>query len=97
MPLFRRFGRPGLLDTVIPTDVIGGTATMTAQALSRGTGAGSRVMNAPSGTHDQTGRPRLPQTGETVTSQLSTLTSLRQAGAISDEEFAAAKRRVLAS
>lgn len=36
MPLFRRFGRPGLLGAVARTAVVAGTATMTARAINRG-------------------------------------------------------------
>lgn len=77
MPLFRRFGRPGLLDAVAPTAVVAGTAAMTARALGR----------APDG--------RPPAAPGSVTAQLATLSALRDADAITEAEFALAKRRVL--
>jgi hypothetical protein len=36
MPVFRRFGRPGLLDKVSPEAVVSGTETMTARAVDHG-------------------------------------------------------------
>jgi hypothetical protein len=40
MPVFRRFGRPGLLGTVTPDAVVSGTENMTARAVDH-SGSGS--------------------------------------------------------
>jgi hypothetical protein len=89
MPLFRRFGRPGLLGSVSRCAVVAGTATMTARAVN------------PTSQHDGRGAPaRIHGSGtaaatESVPSQLGALSSLHIAGAISDDEFAQAKKKVL--
>lgn len=36
MPIFRRFGRPGLLGAVAQTAIIAGTATMIARVITNG-------------------------------------------------------------
>lgn len=89
MPLFRRFGRPGLLGSVSPSAVVAGTATMTARAVNRGSNPAGRGV-PPKGQ-----RTGLATTTESVPSQLGALSSLHISGAISDDEFAQAKKRVL--
>lgn len=88
MPLFRRFGRPGLLDSVARTAVVAGTTAMTARAVGRGTDRSAPAPPAESGAQ--------ASPAESITAQLATLSSLRETGAISDDEFARAKNRVLA-
>ena len=95
MPLFRRFGRPGLLGAVARTAVVAGTATMTARAVNRGMDDRERAQSEAhryESEHAQTS-PRV----ETITSQLATLSALKASGAISDDEFARAKQKVLAA
>jgi hypothetical protein len=70
MPLFRRFGRPGLLGTVERTAVIAGTATVTARAIGQ---------------------------DASLIEQLKSLSDLKTSGAISEDEFAKAKRLLLAA
>jgi hypothetical protein len=89
MPLFRRFGRPGLLGSVSRCAVVGGTATMTARAVNPGSQHDGRTL-----------APTIYGAGsaaatESVPSQLGALSSLHIAGVISDDEFAQAKRKVL--
>lgn len=96
MPLFRRFGRPGLLGTVARTAVVAGTATMTARAIGRGLDNRQRTDDeAAAFEQQQAAASAPPSSGESITSQLATLSSLRQSGAISDQEFARAKQQVL--
>jgi len=108
MPLFRRFGRPGLLGAVARTAVVAGTATMTARAVSRGMDNRARTQaeadqyeaEQAQSTQNQTAAYEPAQTQpvapvESITSQLATLSSLKESGAISDDEFARAKQRVL--
>jgi hypothetical protein len=89
MPLFRRFGRPGLLESVPRSAVVAGTATMTARAVNRSPQLASRGVAA------KTDGAGTGATEESVTSQLVTLSSLHTSGAISDDEFAQAKKKVL--
>ena len=95
MPLFRRFGRPGLLGAVARTAVVAGTATMTAKAVSRGIDERARAQSDADRYESEHAHaaPRV----ETVTSQLATLSALKASGAISDDEFARAKQKVLAA
>jgi len=100
MPLFRRFGRPGLLGAVARTAVVAGTATMTARAINRGmdnrarTQAEADQYEAEQAAYPAPAEPAAPA-GESITSQLATLSSLKASGAISDDEFARAKQQVL--
>lgn len=93
MPLFRRFGRPGLLGAVARTAVVAGTSTMIARAVGRGVDGLRTRADDPSDGHAAGAARTAP--AESVTSQLATLSSLRQAGAISDDEFTRAKQQVL--
>ena len=89
MPLFRRFGRPGLLGSVSRSAVVAGTETMTALAVNPG---------SPRGGGDVAPRIRGAETiatPESVPSQLGALSSLHLSGAISDDEFTRAKKKVL--
>jgi len=96
MPLFRRFGRPGLLGAVARTAVVAGTATMTARAINRGMDNRARTdAEAQAYETEQTAPAAAPVAAESITSQLATLSSLKASGAISDEEFARAKQQVL--
>ena len=46
MPVFRRFGRPGLLGTVTPDAVVSGTENMTARAVDHHvTGSGPATIS----------------------------------------------------
>jgi hypothetical protein len=95
MPLFRRFGRPGLLGAVARTAVVAGTATMTARAINRGMDNRARTEAEAQAYESEQTVPSAPVAAESITSQLATLSSLKSSGAISDEEFARAKQRVL--
>lgn len=101
MPLFRRFGRPGLLGAVTRTAVVAGTAAMTDRAINRSMDDRTRIRaEAERYEAHQDVRYEPTQTQpiapvETLTSQLATLSSLNSSGAITDEEFARAKQRVL--
>jgi len=98
MPLFRRFGRPGLLGAVARTAVVAGTATMTARAINRGMDNRARTQAEADQFESEQNDPAQTQPVapvESITSQLATLSSLKASGAISDDEFARAKQRVL--
>lgn len=85
MPVFRRFGRPGLLGGVARTAVVAGTPTMTARAIHHGARAYESGQTVPATT----------PAAESITSQLATLSELKTSGAINDAEFAKAKQQVL--
>jgi hypothetical protein len=75
-----RTGRPGLLRTVTRTAVVTGTAEMTAATT----------------VDHHLGHPAVPvAAGDDLVSQLALLARLRDADALSEEEFQAAKRRLL--
>ena len=107
MPVFRRFGRPGLLGTVARTAVVAGTATMTARAVNRGINQRDTTRNEAEA-YEAEAQQQVPpppvaqtyserQTPETPTlaDQLQSLSDLHSAGQISDSEFSAAKTRLL--
>jgi multidrug resistance efflux pump len=95
MPL-RRFGRPGLLGTVARTAVIAGTATMTANAVSRHQQTRQAEQAALQQEQLQAGAPPPPPPEETdLVSQLARLAQLRDAGVLTKEEFQQAKAELL--
>jgi membrane protease subunit (stomatin/prohibitin family) len=84
MPLIRRGGRPGLLGTVARTAVIAGTA------------------NAVTTRHQERAQQRAAQQQAAATpapddlvAQIQRLGDLHAAGTLTDDEFAAAKARLL--
>ena len=92
MPVFRRFGRPGLLDSVARTAVVTGTAAMTARAVNRGLDGRSPARDGEGVEPDAAHAAGGP---ESVPTQLGALAALHDSGAISDNEFVRAKKRVL--
>ena len=95
-PLFRRFGRPGLLGTVGRTAVIAGTATMTARAVNRGMARRDQTLEEADLYEAEATQP-LPAApaAEGLAAQLQSISQLHASGAISDDEFASAKRKLL--
>ncbi|MEV0431666.1 SHOCT domain-containing protein [Nocardia sp. NPDC050413] len=107
MPLrMGRAGRPGLLGAVARTAVVAGTATATSNAVNNR----ARRRNAEQQAYaDQQlaaqqayappapppPAPASPRGGVDVVGELTKLSELRQAGALSDAEFAAAKAKLL--
>lgn len=95
MPIRRRVGRPGLLGVAARTAVVTGTASAVQNA-----GAKRRAAQ------QQAATPAAPQaaapaaetpaaTPKDLVAELSTLATLHQSGALTDEEFAAAKAQLL--
>jgi hypothetical protein len=97
-----RFGRPGLLGTVARTAVIAGTATVTANAVSR---HGQQRAAEKEAYAEQQQAPAAPQYapppppaaagGGGLVEQLTELAKLKEAGALTDAEYAAAKAQLL--
>lgn len=106
----RRIGRPGLIGTMARTAVIAGTATATSRAVSNKMSGGQSQEYAAQQQAPQQAAPQQPVaaaappaasapasseiTDDTI-AQVEKLSSLHQAGALTDEEFAAAKARLL--
>lgn len=96
-----RFGRPGLLGTMARTAVISGTATAVNRGVRRRMGAEQAQAGsyAPQQMPPQQQYPAQPASGEDpgddVVAQLERLGRLHQSGVLSDNEFAAAKSKLL--
>jgi hypothetical protein len=106
--MLRRRGRPGLMGTVARTAVIAGTATATANAVSRHgqqkaaeQQAEAQQQAAPpvAAPPPPPPLPAAPTPDDTSTDdlvgQLTQLGKLRDAGVLSPDEFAAAKTKLL--
>lgn len=98
----RRVGRPGLIGTVARTAVIAGTATATSNAVSRRQMARSQQQaDAQAYEQQQYAAQQAPPAPPPASGdvglgdQLTKLAELHQQGILSDEEFTAAKQRLL--
>ena len=89
----RRQGRPGLVGTMARTAVISGTATAVSGSVAQRQHAkqqASMQQQAPPAA--STAAP----TTETTIAELERLVALKQQGVLTDDEFAALKRQLLA-
>jgi Short C-terminal domain len=97
-------GRPGLLGTMARTAVVAGTATATANAVGR------RQSRRDQQHAEEEAAPQAAQTaqvqeppadqppaGNDMMSQLKQLADMKTAGMLSDQEFTAAKAKLLGS
>lgn len=91
-------GRPGLLGTMARTAVVAGTATATANAVghrqSRRYQQQAEEQAAPQAAQGQD-QPADPTPGSDMMSQLKQLADMKSAGMLSDQEFTAAKAKLL--
>ena len=100
---FARSGRPGLLGTVARTATISGTAQVRANASKRhpthpeqsAALPDATAKNAGPGTRTPPPAPPPPAGGGELADQLSRLADLHGSGLLTDDEFAAAKARIL--
>lgn len=104
-----RIGRPGLLGTVARTDVIAGTAQATSNAMNRRSqqkAAEQQAYAEQQAEQQQAAYAQQQQAyaqpvaaaapaGDDLISKLKELGELHQSGVLSDEEFAAAKAKLL--
>ncbi|WP_077043122.1 SHOCT domain-containing protein [Rhodococcus sp. MTM3W5.2] len=104
-----RRGRPGLLGTVARTAVIAGTAQATSNAMNRRSqqkaaeqqayvdqqAAQQQAAYAQQAQAQQVPAPQAAPAGDDLITKLQQLAQLHQSGALSDEEFAAAKAQLL--
>ena len=107
MPVFRRFGRPGLLGAVATTAVVAGTATMTARAVNNGMNRRAATQQEAAAYESEQAAAAAPQQvpvqqaapaeGASLPEELQSLSDMHSRGVIDDAEFAAAKSRLLAS
>ncbi|SEC66940.1 SHOCT domain-containing protein [Rhodococcus koreensis] len=104
----RRMGRPGLLGTVARTAVITGTARATSNAMNRRAAnkdaeqqaridEAAQQRYAEQQAAQQQAPPPPAPAGDDLVSRLQELARLKEAGVLTDEEFAAAKAKLLGS
>lgn len=96
MPLMRR--GPGLVRGMARTAVVAGTATAVSGRVARRQQQrwGQQAQAEQAQPAAATPAPAAEGTGADVSGQLQELASMHASGALSDEEFAAAKAKVLA-
>ena len=105
--MMRRMGRPGLVGTMARTAVIAGTATATSNAVNRrgqakaqqqADAAAYQEQQAPAQYAPPPPAPAAPAAGpgDDLVAKINELAQLHQQGILSDEEFSAAKMRLLA-
>jgi hypothetical protein len=107
VPLIRRSGHPGLLGSIGPTAVIAGTPAMITQAVGHHSDrraadehALADQKDAAAATHSiptPRGEPTTPPGAAEpdLVERLSVLADLRTSGQLTEEEFTAAKTRLL--
>lgn len=101
---FVRYGRPGLLSTVARTAIVAGTATATANAVNRRAAERAQLQQEAAAYEaaQQTPQyappppPAAAPGGDDLVGRLGELARLREAGALTAEEFDAAKAKLLA-
>jgi hypothetical protein len=108
MPLFRRVGRPGLLGLAARTAVVAGTATAVSGGMRRHQQQRATEQYEQQQYEQQQYEAEqqqravapaaasvAPNAGVDLVGELQKLESLHAAGALSDQEFAAAKAKLL--
>ncbi|MEN0139253.1 MAG: SHOCT domain-containing protein [Rhodococcus sp. (in: high G+C Gram-positive bacteria)] len=106
----RRMGRPGLLGTVARTAVITGTARATSNAMNRRAAnkqaeeqeridqaAQQQYAEQQAAQQQAPPPPPAPAGGDDLVSRIQELARLKEAGVLTDDEFAAAKAKLLGS
>jgi len=97
--MMRRMGRPGLVGTMARTAVVAGTATAVAGGVHR-----RQEQKAATAQQAQSAPPEPPPAPASappssevdITTELAKLAEMKNSGLLSDEEFAAAKAKLLA-
>ena len=111
MPFIRRFGRPGLLGLAARTAVVAGTATAVTggmishrqkkaqaeyeQEQYEAAQQQTQVAEAAQAAVAAQSPPSAPGRSDGLVAELQRLATLHDSGALSDDEFAAAKARLL--
>ncbi|MCZ4077760.1 SHOCT domain-containing protein [Rhodococcus sp. H36-A4] len=92
-----RVGRPGLLGTVARTAVVAGTANATSNAMNRRRQSREEQQQAPPPPPPPIAAPAsAPPAEDDLVGQIQKLAALRDAGVLDENEFAAAKAKLLA-
>lgn len=94
--MIRRVGRPGLLGTMARTVVIAGTAGAVNRSMTRAAADREQTRADAQAYREEQAQPApAPAEGDDMIAKLDRLSQLHTAGALTDEEFAAAKARLL--
>lgn len=102
MPFVRRVGRPGIVGLAARTAVVAGTAQAVSGSVARNqqqraqAEAAQQQMAAPPAPPVQAPPPAAVAPGDDMMAKLQQLASLHSQGILSDDEFAAAKSKLLA-
>ncbi|MDJ0359377.1 SHOCT domain-containing protein [Rhodococcus sp. H29-C3] len=91
-----RVGRPGLLGTVARTAVVAGTANATSNAMNRRRQSREEQQQAPPPPPPVAAPVAAPPAEDDLVGQIQKLAALRDAGVLDENEFAAAKAKLLA-
>lgn len=94
----RRMGRPGLLGTMARTAAVAGTATAVNRSMTRAAAGREQTQADAEAYRDQQAAPppaTRPAAGEDMIVKLKQLGELHAAGVINDDEFAAAKAKLI--
>lgn len=99
-PFARRIGRPGLIGLAARTAVVAGTASAVSGAAARRQASKAREGELADLEREQAvtapaPAPAAPAGGDDLVARIEQLSQLHSSGVLSDEEFAAAKARVL--
>lgn len=98
MPFIRRAGRPGLIGLAARTAVVAGTATAVSSGVNERRRRRAQEEDAARYEAAQEAAPTAPAPadgGTDLTAQLRQLGALHAQGILSDDEFSAAKTRLL--
>ncbi|WP_028643703.1 SHOCT domain-containing protein [Nocardioides sp. URHA0020] len=95
-------GRPGLVGTMARTAVIAGTATATSNAVNRRQQEQAQQQADAAAYQQQSAPPpppppppAAPSAGDDLIAKIQQLADLHQQGILSDDEFSAAKQRLI--
>jgi len=95
--MMRRMGRPGLVGTMARTAVVAGTATAVAGGVRNRQEQKAMANQPPQAAPAAPPPPAAAPAGDVdITGELTKLAEMRSNGLLSDEEFAAAKAKLLA-
>ncbi|MFC3493738.1 SHOCT domain-containing protein [Glycomyces rhizosphaerae] len=95
--MIRRVGRPGLLGTMARTAVIAGTAGAVNRSMNRAATNRQQTQADAHAYRDQQAQPAPTASGgDDVVEKLNQLGRLHASGVLTDNEFAAAKAKLLA-
>lgn len=93
--MIRRVGRPGLLGTMARTAVIAGTAGAVNRSMNRAAQGRAQTQADAAAYREQAAAPAASG-GDDVIAKLNQLAQLHASGVLTDDEFAAAKAKLLA-